>query len=194
MGYDPCMPRSPVAPVAKPGHVFRHHRVRHLLGRRVARSHGAASITDACPKTARALPQQGRIGRMFEPLANPGVLTVGAMGVVGATAFGGLTMMGPATVPVVSQPPGTSPGKTTTGMTTPPGGPGSGTSVPEPGTAALLGLAMAVVLVSSWVQGGRALRARAQSDIASGPLPNRRTTRGAEPGRPQAGSDEVGDL
>ncbi len=178
MVYDPCAPHSPAAAVARAGHAVHRHHVHRLIGRRIARWHGPAAASDACPKVARAV-LPNRIARVFDPLVVPGVLTVTAMAVVGATAFSGVTTIRQTTAGLPVQTKGKEAGTPGTGApgTTGTGIPGTGlpgTTVPEPGTAAILAIAMVVVLISSWVQGGRALRAQPQSDIASSPLPNRR--------------------
>ncbi len=186
MGYDPCAPHVPAPVAVKVTHVPRHYPLHRLVGRRVAHWHGVGTARDACPKTAIAvLPQ--RVVRALDPLLAPGVLTVAAMGVVGATAFGRTTIM--PSPPVFGTVPGVGKqiGTTVSGTTSPPAGAGNpGTNVPEPSTAAILAGAMAVVLISSWIQGGRALRAPPQSNIIAQPLPSRPNpaVHGEKPPRP----------
>jgi hypothetical protein len=99
------------------------------------------------------------------------------MAVVGASAFGGAAMLRGANAPFGAPSTGTiivpgggtavqpPPGNGTTGQG------GGATSMPEPGSAAILAVAMIVVLVSSWIQGGRAFRGTAESTISR--LPTR---------------------
>jgi len=164
MVYDPCAPQIPAAPAGGVPHAPHHHRPAYrLLGRRVSRTHGPKLITDACIKTGQKLPKPTGLAAVVAPLFNPGVLTVAGMSVVGASAFGGAILpdiLGTAVIP--------------SGGAGPPHRPGAPTPVPEPGSAAILAVAMLVVLISAWFQGSRVLRRPPESEIAAKPLPKRR--------------------
>jgi hypothetical protein len=110
------------------------------------------------------------------PLTSPAVITAVGMGVVGASAFGGAAMLRGSNAPGVTVPRGPIilPGGGSV-VQPPPGGVhtvtgAGGTSVPEPGTAAILAVAMVGVLISSWIQGGRAFRGTAESRIGRLPI------------------------
>jgi hypothetical protein len=137
------------------------HPVHRLVGRRVARWQGPEEISNRCLKT------RPKLTAIASALASPAVLTVAGMTMLGAGAFGGASLL-----PTIIGPPVIIPG-----VRPPPHhhhGGGSQTSVPEPGTAAILAVAMVVVLFGAWLQGGRALRSHSESTIASTPLPKRR--------------------
>jgi hypothetical protein len=168
MVYDPCAPHIPAEPVVHAARAIHHHPVHRLIGRRVSHWHGPTIIADACIKTGRKLPVPARLA-IIAPLFDPGVLTVAGMTVVGATAFGGAILPNILGTGVII-PGGTVKPPPHHG----PGGKGKPAPVPEPGTAAILAVAMVVVLIGAWLQGGRALRGRPQSEIESAPLPKRR--------------------
>ena len=119
--YDPCAPNIVSVLAGKSGRVVRHHPVRHLLGRRVARWPGSRINTDACPKARAGLALPYRLVALA-PLASPAIVTAVGMAVVGASAFGGAAMLRGANAPF---------GAPSTGTIIVPGG---GTAVqPPPG-------------------------------------------------------------
>jgi hypothetical protein len=186
MAYDPCAPNIVSVVARKSGHPARRHPVRHLLGRRVARWPGRPINTDACPKSGAALVPPSRLAGLA-PLASPAIVTTLGMAVVGASAFGGAAMLGAPRAPGVATPVGPIivPGGGT--VVQPTSGTGTGqagsTSMPEPGSAAILAVAMIVVLISSWVQGGRAFRGTAESRIGRLPLRSRERDPAESPDR-----------
>ncbi len=165
--YDPCDPHiithAPNAARHAPGHAVHPHPVHHLVGRRIAHWHGPEAIANRCFKTRLLGP---KLTAIVSALTSPAVLTVAGMTALGAGAFGGASLLPTIIGPQVVIPGGKPPHHHHT--------PGPPTSVPEPGTAALLAVAMVVVLVGGWRQGGRALRGHPESTIASTPLRKRR--------------------
>jgi hypothetical protein len=153
--------------------------VHRVLGRRVSPRHNPAVIADACLKTGQTLRKPVGLASIIAPRFDPGVLTVAGMSVVGAAAFGGAILpniLGTSVIiPSGTGKPPHHPGH---------GGKGGPTLVPEPGTAAILAVAMVVVLIGAWFQGNRALRGRPQSQIASDPLPKRPWVRAGTRGSP----------
>jgi hypothetical protein len=177
MVYDPCAPHIPAEPVVHAAAAVHRHPVHRVLGRRVSRPHGPAVIADACFKTGQTLRKPAGLTSIIAPLFDPGMLTVAGMTAVGAAAFGGAILpniLGTSVIiPSHTGKPPHHPGH---------GGKGGPTPVPEPGSAAILAVAMAVVLIGAWLQGNRALRGQAQSTIASDPLPKRPWVRAANRG------------
>jgi len=142
--------------------------VHRLLGRRVARTHGPTLIADACIKTGQKIPKPRGLAAVVAPLFDPGVLTVAGMSVVGASAFGGAILPNILGGSTIIKPPPHHHG-------------GPPVPVPEPGSGAILAVAMGVVLICAWLQGGRALRRPPESEIASDPLPKRRRAPARKP-------------
>jgi hypothetical protein len=162
------MAHAPSAGRHAPGHALHPHHFHRLVGRRVARWHGPDAIANRCFKTRLLGP---KLTAIVSALTSPAVLTVAGMTALGAGAFGGARLLPTITGPQLVIPGGKPPHHHTLG---PP------TSVPEPGTAALLAVAMVVVLFGGWRQGGRALRGHPESIIASTPLRKRRVSSDTE--------------
>ena len=159
MAYDPCSPDPVLVMHRRLRAPHHHHPIHIVVGRRVPPAHAMPRIADACPKTQKMLWLPRRVKLVALHLADPPLLTVLGITVVGVSAFPGVTMVQSMTGPAAGGP-----------SPPPAGGTGPGTSVPEPGTAAILAVAMVVVLVSSWMHGRRAFRTRPESKIVAAPF------------------------
>ena len=153
--YDPCLP-TPVEIIhGATRRIRRHNPVFRVLGRRMAVPRAPRIIADACPKTSKTLWLPRRVTTAVSQLASPPLLTAVGITVVGISAFPVATIiqrMSTSGDPSSLKPP--------TGF-----GGGLPTSVPEPGTAVILAVAMAVVLISSWIHGSHAFRVERDSEI-----------------------------